>query len=120
MDNETIKIQFNKVTVYGIGKPKEILVPDEIGMWMNKSKTLNRIFNILITHEKFKKRLSNPMAIRSLLIYLYAKKNNVPPYIMAKKFNIAPEQLYRIERGLKKDNLYNTIMIQIDLDSFNT
>ncbi len=118
MNNEEyIKIQSNKVIIYGIGKPKTIDVPEEILPWITKSKVLNRIFYILINHENFKRRLSNPMSLRTLLVYLYAKKENIPTYIMARKFNIAPEQLYRIERGLKKDNLYNAIMIQIDLDS---
>ncbi|WP_292319614.1 hypothetical protein [Caldisphaera sp.] len=118
MDN-FISIQTNKIVFYGIGKPKDLILPNEITEWIKKSKALNKILNILVNHQKFKKRLSNPMAIRSLLVYLYAKKNNIAPYIMAKKFNIAPEQLYRIERGLKKDNLYNTIMIEIDLDSLS-
>ncbi|WP_048816676.1 hypothetical protein [Caldisphaera lagunensis] len=117
MDNEYIKIESNKATIYGIGKPKIIEVPEEIIPWLTRSKILNRILYILINHESFKKRLSNPMSLRSLLVYLYAKKKNIPTYIMAKRVNIAPEQLYRIERGLKKDNLYNVIMIQIDLDS---
>ncbi|MFP3144376.1 MAG: hypothetical protein RXQ93_05110 [Caldisphaera sp.] len=117
MDNNFISVQTNKIVIHGIGKPKDLILPNEITEWVKKSKTLNRILNILINHQKFKKRLSNPMAIRSLLVYLYAKRSNIAPYIIAKKFNIAPEQLYRIERGLKRDNLYNTIMIEIDLDS---
>jgi hypothetical protein len=111
-----ISIENNKVIVYGIGRPKDLYLPGEIMDWIGKSKNINRIISLLFTHSKFKTRLSNPNAIRSLMLYLFARKYNIAPYLIARKYNIAPEQLYRIERGLKKDKLYNDVIILLDLD----
>ncbi|MEB3774149.1 MAG: hypothetical protein GSR86_04390 [Desulfurococcales archaeon] len=106
----------NEVTIYGIGKPKTMKLPKEVWEWVKESYVAKRILEELVTHYKFRSRLSHPGSLRSLILLLYARAHNTPPYKVARKYGIAPEQLYRIERGLKKDNLYDFTMNLLSLE----
>jgi len=113
-------VEFNEdgsITVYGVGKPKRIEVPHEVVEWLRNSTAARRILEELITHYKFRSRLSHPGAIRSLLLLLYARAQGIAPYKIAKKFGVAPEQLYRIERGLRKDGLYDLVLNLLSLEA---
>ena len=113
-------IEFNDdvtVTVYGVGKPKKIQLPSEVVEWLKESTAARRILEELITHYKFRSRLSHPGAIRSLLLLLYARAHGTAPYKIARKYGVAPEQLYRIERGLRKDGLYDLVLNLLSLET---
>jgi hypothetical protein len=71
----------------------------------------------LVSHPRFRRRLSHPSAIRSLLLLLYARYYNIAPYKIARKYGIAPEQLYRLERGLKEDGLYQLVFNLLQLEA---
>ncbi len=112
-------IEFNgdgTITIYGIGKPKKLELPQEIVEWLKNSKTAKRVLEELITHYKFRTRLSHPGALRSLLMLLYARAHLIAPYKVARKYGVAPEQLYRLERGLKKDGLYDFVINLLTLE----
>ena len=98
------------VTVNGVGKPKTIELPGEVVEWLRGSYAAKTILRELITHHRFRMRLAHPGALRSLILLLYARGTNSPPYKVARRFGVAPEQLYRIERGLRKDNLHEFVM----------
>ncbi|GEM_PF-750840 len=100
----------DKVRINGVGKPKDIKLPQEVVDWIRDNYPLYRILEELVTHYKFRTRLSNPGSFKSLILLLYARAKGVAPYKIAKKYGIAPEQLYRMERGLKKDNLYDFVI----------
>lgn len=107
------------VTIYGIGKPKKLMLPSEVAEWASNSVIARRLLEELITHYKFRARLSHPGSLRSLLLLLYSRAHRIPPYKTARKYGVAPEQLYRIERGLKKDGLYELVMNLLALESEN-
>ena len=112
-------IEFNgdgSVTINGIGKPKKIQLPPEVVEWLRESKAARRILEEAVTHYKFRTRLSHPGALRSLLLLLYARAHGTAPYKVARRYGVAPEQLYRLERGLKKDGLYELAMNMLALD----
>jgi len=105
-----------KVVINGIGKPKTIELPLEVVEWLRSSRVARMVLEDLITHYKFRSRLAHPGAIRSLLLLLYARGHNIAPYKVARKYGVAAEQLYRIERGLKKDGLYERVMNMLLLE----
>ncbi|MCE4625669.1 MAG: hypothetical protein F7C35_07400 [Desulfurococcales archaeon] len=106
-------VEFNDdstIVVNGIGKPKVIKLPEEVVGWLRESRAAIRVLDELIGHYKFRHRLSHPGAIRSLILLLYARYKGIAPYRIARKYGVAPEQLYRIERGLKRDGLYDMVI----------
>ncbi len=114
--SKVVECQEDEVIVYGVGKPKQIQLPGEVVNWVRRSKTAKRVLEELVTHYNFKARLSHPGAIRSLILLLYSRAHGIAPYKTARKYGIAPEQLYRLERGLKKDGLHETIMNLLNLE----
>jgi len=103
IDNENL-------TINGIGSPKHIKLPSEVIEWLKVDRRARRILEELVTHYKFRRRLCNRGALRSLILLLYSRLNRTPPYKVALKYHISPEQLYRLERGLKKDGLLDLIL----------
>ncbi len=103
------------VVVYGLGKPKEVRLPREVVAWMKDSYPITRILEEAVSHYSFRKRLSHPGAIRSLILLLYARGTGEAPYKVARRFGVAPEQLYRLERGLKKDGMYDFVLNALSL-----
>ncbi|MEB3806861.1 MAG: hypothetical protein GSR73_05025 [Desulfurococcales archaeon] len=104
------------VVVHGIGKPKTIELPEEVVEWLRKSIAARRVLEELVTHYKYRTRLSNPRALRSLILLLYSRAHGIPPYKTARIYGVAPEQLYRMERGLKKDGLYEFVIDLLSLE----
>ena len=104
------------VRIEGIGRPKEIRLPAEVVKWLDNSRAARRILEELIGHYKFRIRLSHPGAIRSLILLLYSRAQKIAPYKVARSYGIAPEQLYRLERGLKKDGLYDFVLNLLHLE----
>ncbi len=100
----------NIIVFNGIGKPKTLTLPTEVVEWLRSSKVVPLILRELVTHYKFRSRLSHPGALRSLLLLLYSRAVGEAPYKVARRYGVAPEQLYRIERGLKKDGLYDFVL----------
>ncbi len=105
------------VVVHGIGKPKRIELPGEVLEWLKNSHVAKRILEEAVTHYKFRQRLAHPGAIRSLILLLYARKSNTAPYKLARKYGVAAEQLYRLERGLKKDGIYEFVINSLSLEA---
>ncbi|MDM7274801.1 MAG: hypothetical protein P3X22_001570 [Thermoprotei archaeon] len=99
----------DEVIVNGIGASKKLKIPEEVALWLKSSFAARRVLEELVTHYKFRRRLCNPGALRSLILLLYARYNNIPPYKVARNYGVPPEQLYRMERGLKKDNLLELV-----------
>ena len=107
------------MTVKGLGKPKTIELPGEVVEWLRTSHPARIVLKELITHYKFRSRLAHPGAIRSLILLLYARAHGEAPYKVARRYGVAPEQLYRLERGLKKDNLHDYVLNVLHLDQLN-
>ena len=106
----------NTLVVNGIGKPKRIQLPEEVVEWVRGSVYARIVLKELATHYKFRSRLTHPGALRSLLLLLYSRAHSVAPYRVARRYGVSPEQLYRLERGLKKDGLYDYVMNVLSLD----
>ncbi|MCE4601730.1 MAG: hypothetical protein GSR84_07660 [Desulfurococcales archaeon] len=114
---DVLHFKDDEIIIYGIGKPKTLKLPEEVHRWLKESYAAKRILEELVTHYKFRARLSHPASLRSLILLLYARAHGIPPYKVARKYGIAPEQLYRMERGLKKDNLYDFTMNLLSLEA---
>ncbi len=114
--NKIVECENSTVVVYGVGKPKRIELPGEVVTWIKRSKAAKRVLEELVTHYQFRARLSHPGAIRSLILLLYSRAHGIAPYKTARKYGIAPEQLYRLERGLKKDGLHEKIINLLTLE----
>ncbi len=99
-----------KIIINGVGKPKEVNLPVEVVAWLRESYAARAVLRELVTHYKFRQRLAHPGALRSLILLLYARARGEAPYRVARRYGVAPEQLYRIERGIKKDELYDYVM----------
>jgi len=100
----------DRIVVNGIGSPKIVELPREVVEWLKSDRVARRLLEELLTHYKFRRRLCNRGALRSLILLLYARLNRTPPYKVAMRYNVPPEQLYRIERGLKKDGLLDLVL----------
>ncbi len=111
------KISDDEVEVRGVGKPKRIKLPSEVVEWLLASKAAVRALDELIGHYKFRIRLSHPGAIRSLILLLYARYHNTAPYKVARKYGVAPEQLYRLERGMRRDGLLSLVLNLFSLET---
>ncbi|MEB3780154.1 MAG: hypothetical protein GSR85_07985 [Desulfurococcales archaeon] len=107
----------NTVVINGIGKPKILRLSREVVSWISNSYAARRVIEELVTHYKFRSRLSHPGAIRSLIILLYARARGEAPYRVARRVGVAHEQLYRLERGLKRDGLYDFVINLLSLES---
>ncbi|MEB3816826.1 MAG: hypothetical protein LRS46_02640 [Desulfurococcales archaeon] len=103
-------IDERRLRVNGIGRPKEIELPEEVINWLKRSSYARIAVKELVTHYKFRTRLTHPGAIRSLLLLLYARASRVAPYRVARRFGVSPEQLYRLERGLRRDGLFEYVL----------
>lgn len=107
LSDRFIEVQGNQVTVKGIGKPKTIQVPEEVARFVEDNVA---VIQDIISDPKFRRRLAHPGAFRSLFLLLYSRSIGVAPYKIARRYGVAPEQLYRIERALKWDGLYERVM----------
>ncbi len=99
----------NCIIVRGVGAPKELCLPSEVVLWLRSNRKAIRVLDALINNYKFKRRLCNRGALRSLILLLYAKSLKMPPYKIARSVGVSPEQLYRIERGLREDGLIDMV-----------
>lgn len=85
-------------------------LPQEIAEWIKNNID---IIDWLIFDSSISSSLRHPHSVRTLIYLLYARTNGIPIAQMAKKIDIAHEQLYRLERLLikagLKDTVYNTL-----------
>ena len=103
-------VDSENLIINGIGSAKQIKLPREVVEWLKSSYVARRLLEELITHYKFRRRLCNRGALRSLILLLYARLNRIPPYRVALRYGVSPEQLYRIERGLRSDGLLDLVL----------
>ncbi|HIP56695.1 MAG TPA: hypothetical protein EYH02_01280 [Ignisphaera aggregans] len=85
-------------------------LPPEIAEWVRKNLD---ILDWLVFDSPIASALRHPHSIRTLIFLLYARANDIPIAQIAKKLDIAHEQLYRLERLLArtgiKDNIYSIL-----------
>lgn len=85
-------------------------LPQEIAEWV---KSNIDIIDWLVFDSAVSSSLRHPHSVRTLVYLLYARANGIPIAQMAKKIDVAHEQLYRLERLLirvgLRDTIYNTL-----------
>jgi hypothetical protein len=85
-------------------------LPQGIADWIKNNID---ILDWLVFDSAISSSLRHPHSVRTLIYLLYARANGIPIAQMAKKIDIAHEQLYRLERLLikagLKDTIYNTL-----------
>jgi hypothetical protein len=85
-------------------------LPQGIADWIKNNID---ILDWLVFDSAISSSLRHPHSVRTLIYLLYARANGIPIAQMAKKIDIAHEQLYRLERLLIKaglrDTIYNTL-----------
>ncbi|MEB3755719.1 MAG: hypothetical protein GSR79_02505 [Desulfurococcales archaeon] len=95
--NETITIRF----------------PLEILEWIKCEKN-RRVLLSICNLPSLKKRIENPMSLKSLVLLLYSIAKNTPPYKVALKFGVHPEQLYRHRRAILSIGLYDALTMILE------
>ncbi len=85
-------------------------LPPEIAEWARKNLD---ILDWLVFDSPIASALRHPHSVRTLIFLLYARSNDIPIAQIAKKLDIAHEQLYRLERLLArtgiKENVYSIL-----------
>lgn len=85
-------------------------LPQDIAEWIKNNID---IIDWLVFDSAISSALRHPHSVRTLIYLLYARANGIPIAQMAKKIDVAHEQLYRLERLLikagLKDTIYNTL-----------
>ena len=77
-------------------------LPPDIAEWVKKHVD---VLDWLVFDSQVASALRHPHSVRTLIYLLYARANDIPIAQMAKKIDIAHEQLYRLERLLSKVGL---------------
>jgi len=81
-------------------------LPPEIAEWAKKNQD---ILDWLVFDSPIASALRHPHSVRTLIFLLYARANDIPIAQIAKKLDIAHEQLYRLERLLAKAGIKDTV-----------
>ncbi|MCE4614480.1 MAG: hypothetical protein F7B60_02980 [Desulfurococcales archaeon] len=90
-----------------------ITLPLEILEWIKCEKN-RRILLSVCNLPILKKRIENPRSLRSLILLFYSIAKNIPPYKIALKFGVHPEQLYRHRRALTSAGLYSALTMILE------
>lgn len=91
-------------------KVHEVPLPPRVAEF---ARSIIDILDHLIFDTEFGKKLRNPGAVRSLVLWAYARGTGRPVYKVAEEHGVAPEQLYRIERALKREGVYGQVVSRI-------
>ncbi|MEM0372179.1 MAG: hypothetical protein QXG46_02025 [Ignisphaera sp.] len=81
-------------------------LPPDIAEWVKKHVD---VLDWLVFDSQVASALRHPHSVRTLIYLLYARANDIPIAQMAKKIDIAHEQLYRLERLLSKVGLKDQV-----------
>lgn len=81
-------------------------IPPDVAEWIKKHID---IVDWLVFDSAIAASLRHPHSVRTLIYLLYARANDIPIAQMAKKIDIAHEQLYRLERLLVKTGLKDSV-----------
>ncbi|MCE4606735.1 MAG: hypothetical protein F7B59_05305 [Desulfurococcales archaeon] len=90
-----------------------IRFPLEVLEWIKCEKN-RRILLSICNLPSLKKRIENPRSLKSLILLLYSIAKNTPPYKVALKFGVHPEQLYRHRRAILSAGLYDALAIILE------
>jgi len=110
----TISVAPGGLLVQGLGRPKEVQLPEEVLKWASDPAVLTILEDIL-EDPGFRAHVTTSGALQSLVMLLYAMYIGVPPYKAAKSLGTSHERLYRLERGLKKEGLYYMIRSRLEI-----
>jgi hypothetical protein len=81
-------------------------LPPDIVEWVKKHLD---VIDWLVFDSGIASSLRHPHSVRTLIYLLYARANDIPIAQMAKKIDIAHEQLYRLERLLAKAGIKDMV-----------
>jgi hypothetical protein len=81
-------------------------LPPDIVEWVEKHLD---VIDWLVFDSGIASSLRHPHSVRTLIYLLYARANDIPIAQMAKKIDIAHEQLYRLERLLAKAGIKDMV-----------
>jgi len=95
------KVCFKKLKEHCFEFPQEV---------MNVFTKILPLVDYIVYDSPSSVRFRHPGSVRSLILYLYARSKERPVYKVAEEFKVAPEQLYRIERALKRDGIYEKVI----------
>lgn len=100
-----ILIEGNKV-VFRKRLEHSFELPPDIAEWVKKNLD---VVDWLVFDSAIASSLRHPHSVRTLIYLLYARSNDIPIAQMAKKIDIAHEQLYRLERLLAKVGIKDSV-----------
>ena len=90
-------------------------LPACVADWLTASDTARRTLLALLGAPKFRRRLTSEGAVRSLVLLLYMRAHGQAPYKARQVLGVSGEQLYRIERAIREEGLYELYRAGVDL-----
>ncbi len=107
---QPVTLSSDSISIAFDGRSLTAELPRDVVSWLAARPRIVALLRELAADPKFRRRLVNGAALRDLVLLLYARGTGVAPYLVARRFSTSHEQLYRMERGLKKDGLYDMVL----------
>jgi len=89
----TISVASGGLLVQGLGRPKEVQLPEELLKWASDPAVITMLEDIL-EDPGFRAHVTTTGALQSLVMLLYAIYIGVPPYKAAKFLGTSHERLF--------------------------
>ena len=90
-------------------------LPACVAEWLLASDTARRTLLAILGAPRFRRRLTSEGAVRSLVLLLYMRAHGQAPYKARQVLGVSGEQLYRIERAIREEGLYELYRAGVDL-----
>ena len=110
----SVTVEGSRVVVNGVGKVKEFELPPQVASWASDPR-VRRLLEELLEDPGLRGHFTSAGAIRSLVLLLYSRYVGTPPYRAAKLLGVAHEQLYRVERALRRAGVYGMVISRLGL-----
>ncbi len=110
----SVAVEGPRVRVNGVGKTKEFDLPPQVAAWASDVR-VRGLLEELLEDPALRGHVTSAGAIRSLVLLLYCRYIRTPPYRAAPALGVSHEQMYRIERALRRAGIYEMAVSRLEL-----
>lgn len=104
----------NAIAVKVSGRCIKLDVCSIVTNWFMMHPRALSLLSSLASDPGMRRHLTSLGAIRSLALLIYARSNGLPPYRAKDVLGVSGEQLYRIERAIRREGLYRLYFSSIE------